>query len=230
MRCLIAEDDRLAAKTLTRVLVKEAFEVDVADNGDDAVRLACEHAYDLILLDWALPGQNGLLLCRSLRRLRPAAAIMMVTGRTDMGDKVDALGAGADDFITKPYEVRELVARVLAVVRRTSRRDAPLLKAGPLAIDDRAGRAEIRGVKADLTPTEFRLLRYLVQRAGETVSREEIFHHVWGKGLDPGTNRVPVLVHQLREKLGDSKRFIRSVRGEGYRVDAETTEEDAEEP
>jgi DNA-binding response OmpR family regulator len=228
MRCLIAEDDPLAARTLTRVVARAAFEVDVAADGDEALRLAAEHAYDLILLDWALPGPNGLTLCRALRRLTPASAIVMVTGRDDMGDKVSALDAGADDFITKPYEVRELVARMLAVVRRTSQRSTSHLKAGPLAIDQNEGRVEIRGVKADLTPSEFRLLRYLIQRAGETVSREDIFNHVWGEE-DPGTNRVPVLVHQLRVKLGPSKRFIRSVRGQGYRLDSEPADGEAEE-
>jgi DNA-binding response OmpR family regulator len=230
MRCLIAEDEPLAARTLTRVVARAAFEVDVARDGDAALRLAGEHAYHLILLDWSLPGPNGLALCRALRRLTPKSAIVMVTGRDDMGDKVSALDAGADDFITKPYEVRELVARMLAVVRRTCQPETPLRKAGPLQIDHHEGRVEVRGVKADLTPSEFRLLRYLIQRTGETVSREDILNHVWGEELDPRTSRVPVLVHQLREKLGPSKRFIRSVRGQGYRLDAEPAEGEAEEP
>ncbi len=217
MKVLLLEDDPKVARFVSRVLTEEGYAVDLCARGADAISQADSGVYDIIVLDWMVPDVDGLAVCRELRRKGCTTPILMLTARGETRERVLGLDAGADDFVVKPFEVEELVARVRALVRRGGGALASL-RCGPLVLDRAARRATIDGAALALTAREFALLLRLARRAGEVVTRTDLLGHVWETNFDPGSNLVEVHVSRVREKLGAHARMIETVRGLGYRL------------
>ncbi|MGA3120356.1 MAG: response regulator transcription factor [Polyangiaceae bacterium] len=216
MKVLILEDDRRQASFLARVLSEEGFAVDGCSSGADAIAQAGGVAYDLILLDWMLPDTDGLSVCREIRRAGGTAPILMLTARSETRERVLGLEAGADDYMGKPFEVDELVARVRALLRRTSGFAA--MRYGDLELDRVTRQAKMAGVTLTLTHREYALLVHLLHRAERIVTRSDLLSHVWALRFDPGSNLLDVHISRLRDKLGDRAWMIETVRGVGYRL------------
>jgi len=225
-RILLVEDDRALAELLVYNLEREDFEVEATGDGEDAMLLAQEKAPDLVLLDWMIEGISGLEVCRRLRRL-PATAnvpIIMLTARGEEADRIRGLETGADDYITKPFSPRELVARVQAVLRRVR----PALAEASLAYADiemDIVRHKVRrgGASIALGPTEYRLLRHFLEHPGRVFSRERLLDSVWGHDSDIEPRTVDVHIRRLRKALNDGGKgdIIRTVRSAGYALDRE---------
>jgi len=221
-RILIVDDEQDILQLVTYNLKKEGYLVEEARTGDEALRLVRERPYQLILLDLMLPGLSGMEVCRILKKDPETAQvpIIMLTARTEEMDKVMGLETGADDYITKPFSVRELVARVKSVIRRaegviTGRK---VLQAGGLEIDLERHRVKVGDKTVDLSPTEFRLLRFLLERKGRVFSRDQILDAVWKGEAFVESRTVDVHIRRLRAELeqagaGD---YIQTVRGVGY--------------
>ena len=216
MKVLILEDDRKLAGFLARVLSEEGLAVDLCGRGVDAVAQAEGGLYDLIVLDWMVPDTDGLTVCRELRRAGATAPVMMLTARGETRERVLGLEAGADDYMVKPFEVDEFVARVRALLRRAS--GVVALRCGDLEIDTTARQAKLAGVVLTLTNREYALLLHLLHRADRIVKRSDLLAHVWGTRFDPGSNLVEVHVSRLRDKLGERAWMVETVRGVGYRL------------
>jgi DNA-binding response OmpR family regulator len=216
MKLLVVEDDQKLAKFLVRVLCEEGYVVDWARTGTEAEQQTQAITYDLVLLDWMLPGADGLSVCRTIRQRGSDVPILMLTARNETRERVLGLESGADDYVSKPFEVEELVARVRALLRRahaTSR-----LRAGPVEIDPMARRAFLEGVPMVLTARELMLLTHLVRNADRAIGRTELLSQVWETAFDLGSNVVEVHVSRLREKLGRHAAMITTVRGVGYQL------------
>jgi DNA-binding response OmpR family regulator len=216
VKVLVVEDDRKLARFLQRVLTEEGFTADVCATGSDALAQARSGIYGLVLLDWMIPDNDGLEVCRQLRRSGCNVPIIILTARGDLSERVLGLEAGADDYIIKPFEVDELVARVKALLRRAS--GTPRLKFGELEIDREGRRVMIEDESVDLTAREYNLLLHLALRAGQVVKRTELLTHVWSTQFDPESNVVEVHISRLRDKLGKEAGMIETVRGRGYRL------------
>ncbi len=223
MRALIAEDEARMAALLKRGLQEEGYAVDVTDTAEDAIWMASETAYDVILLDVMLPDGNGFDICRHLRAAHCWAPVLMLTARDAIDDRVSGLDAGADDYLTKPFAFDELLARIRALLRRGAAARPPLLQAGPLSLDPATRAVMIADVAIDLTALEFTLLEYLMRHPDEVLSRTHIREHVWDFAFDGDSNVVDVYIRYLREKI--DRRFdvtlIETVRGAGYRIRAD---------
>jgi len=217
MKVLIVEDDRKLLSFLSRAFTEEGYAVDLCRTGAEALTQARAIHYDLVVLDWMLPEQDGLSVCRELRRMGNVAPVLMLTARSEIGEKVTALDAGADDYVTKPFHLDELMARARALVRRGSGAGEGMLRAGPLVIDTKERKAQLEGVRLELTAREFALLILLVRNAGRVVTRTEILSSVWDMRSDPGSNVIDVHIRNIREKLGKSSGLLETVRGQGYR-------------
>ncbi len=217
MRILIAEDERKIAEFIRRGLKEEGYAADTAASGTDALRLAEENPYDLLLLDVMLPGLDGVEVCRRLRAGGYAAPILMLTARDRVEDKVKGLDSGANDYLTKPFAFEELLARVRALLRPAPSA-AALLKAGDIEVDLLSHKASAAGAALDLSAKEFALLEYLARNKGRIVTRTMISEHVWDINFDTGSNVIDVYINHLRKKLEKSgaKAAIRTVRGKGY--------------
>lgn len=220
MRLLVVEDERRVANFISRALRENSYAVDVAETGEKGLEMALEISYDAILLDVRLPGMSGLEVCRALRGAGIDAPVLMLTARGLVEQRVEGLDAGADDYLTKPFALAELLARVRALSRRRLTGGGALLKFGDIELDRRR-RAVTRGGKpVALTTKEYALLEFLLMRAPETVTRSEIIEHVWDSHFDSESNLVEVYVNRLRRKIaGDSARkAILTVHGVGYRL------------
>jgi DNA-binding response OmpR family regulator len=218
MRILLVEDERRVASFVCRALRENAYAVDLAETGEKALELARQTPYDSILLDLRLPGLSGIEVCRELRCARIDAPILMLTARTLVEQRVEGLDAGADDYLTKPFAVAELLARVRALIRRRLNDGGRVLRHADIEIDRHQRRVTRAGRSIALTAKEFALLEFLLSRAPETVPRTEIIEHVWDMHFDPETNLVEVYINRLRQKMspnGDSK-VIHTVHGVGY--------------
>ena len=216
---LVVEDRPEVAEVLRRTLVGQGYEVRIASDGDAGLALALAIEPDLVLLDVMLPKQNGFAVARELRRRAFRAPVLMLTARDAVHDRVSGLEAGADDYLPKPFDHDELLARVRALLRRASRTsDGVVLKVGPVTLDRLAREVWRDGERIALTQREFALLEYLMRSAGTPVSREMICEHVWKTGFDPSTNIVDVYVTYLRRKLDaeGAPSLIQTVRGVGY--------------
>jgi DNA-binding response OmpR family regulator len=216
VKVLILEDDQKLARFLARVLSEEGFAVDVCARGVDAIAQAERGLYSLIVLDWMVPDTDGLTVCREIRRAGGTAPIFMLTARGETSERVLGLKAGADDYMVKPFEVDEFVARVHALRRRTSGFMA--LRYGDLELDPSARQAKLAGVGLTLTNREYAVLLHLLHRADRIVKRSDLLADVWGMRFDPGSNLVEVHISRLRERLGDRAWMIETVRGAGYRL------------
>ena len=216
MKMLIVEDDEKVARFIARVLGEKGFVTDRCVNGTDAVRQATAVGYDVILLDWMLPDLDGLAVCRELRRSGTVTPILMLTARGEVRERVLGLEAGADDYIVKPFEIDELLARIQAVLRRTH--GFGRMQIGPLEIDRLQRRVTLGGRALELTAREYALLLFLAHRADRVVARSELLSQVWSTQFDPGSNLVEVHISRLRDKLGEHAGMIDTVRGKGYRL------------
>jgi DNA-binding response OmpR family regulator len=220
-RLLIVEDDEGIRVPLARALEREGYEVDGVGDGEEALRLAAGTDHDLVLVDVGLPGLDGLEVCRRLRAQAPALPILFLTAQDGELDIVDGLDAGADDYITKPFRVSELLARVRAHLRRTTA-DPVELQAGDVRVDRGARRAWLGDAELDLSPKEFDLLALLVGEAGRVVTRERIMSEVWDENWFGSTKTLDMHVSWLRRKLGDDAsdpRHLMTVRGVGLRFE-----------
>lgn len=216
MKVLVVEDDAKLSRFLVRVLVEEGFAADVCETGEDALAQAPSGIYDLIVLDWMLPDVDGLSVCRKLRQDGVGTPILMLTARGEVRERVMGLETGADDYMVKPFEVEELVARIRALVRRAAGFTKSMV--GPLEIDRVSHHVRVGNAPLDLTTREYALLIHLVHQAGKVVTRTELLSRVWGTSFDPGSNLVEVHVSRLRDKLGEYAWMIETVRGAGYRL------------
>ncbi len=221
-RVLVVEDDPDMAVGLRDNLEFEGFEVSVARNGEAAVSLATEQRPDLILLDIMLPGRDGLDVCRILRRRGLAMPVIMLTARGQESDKIIGLETGADDYVTKPFSVRELMARVRAQLRRTAQQagDTDLYRFGDVELDFRKHLATKAGRRMAMTPREFEMMKYFIRRRGETVTREELLDRVWGLTNYPFSRTVDNHIAKLRQKIERSPadpEFLITVHKVGYK-------------
>jgi DNA-binding response OmpR family regulator len=218
MRILLVEDEAAVAKLVAKGLREHAHAVDVAHDGERALEEAGTNDYDLVILDVLLPGRSGLEVCRELRGQGVSTPILMLTARDAVDQRVEGLDAGADDYLTKPFQFEELLARVRALGRRGPALHSTVLQSGGLSIDTRTRRVTRDGRGIELTSKEYALLEFLARRAGEVLSRAEIGEHVWDSSFDPFSNSIEVYVQRLRRKVDDGHalKLIHTRRGAGY--------------
>ena len=220
MRILVVEDDAPVASFLRKGLEAEHYAVDVAPDGDEACWMASENDYDLVILDLNLPKKDGIAVLRAIRPKKPSLPVLVLTARSRIEDRVQALDSGADDCLIKPFSYTELSARVRALMRRRPLTADTLLKIADLELD-RVERAVKRaGKRIELTSKEFGLLEYLLRNAGHRITRSMIIEHVWNLSFDTGTNVVDVYINYLRKKIDDgfTPKLIHTVRGVGYEL------------
>jgi two-component system copper resistance phosphate regulon response regulator CusR len=221
MQILVIEDEARILAFVARALRAEGFTVGVADDGEAGLALALAHPYDLVVLDLLLPGMDGLDLLRELRRRKPMLPVLILSARSEVDTKLRGFELGADDYLAKPFSLDELLARVRARLRSRQHAsgDAYILHAGRLLLDVAKREARLGSRVSELTDGEFRLLRVMLERAGDVVSREQLLADVWGYDFDPRSNVVDVSIRRLRRKLGPDAP-IETVRNVGYRLAA----------
>jgi len=224
MRILLVDDEVELTDPLQRVLCREGYEVDVAGNGVEGTELAEQHAYDLFILDWMMPQRSGLEMCRELRQAGKTTPVLFLTAKDTIDDRVFGLDVGADDYLVKPFELRELLARVRALLRRSptfeSAPNRDRLKVADLELDRDNQLAYRRNRPIELSEKETQLLAYLMQNPGRVLTHAQIHQHLWGEGEQPSSNVLAALVRLLRRKIesGDETPRIYTVYGKGYRL------------
>jgi len=222
MHLLLVEDDTRLRRVLTRLLEEDRHVVDEAEDGETAIELASANGgFDAVILDIGLPDISGLEVARRLRNGKVEVAILMLTARDTVGDRVRGLDAGADDYLVKPFAYEELSARLRALARRTSngpRRPAPILSVGPISLDEVRRRVTVDGALVDLSPREFSLLECFLRHPGQVLTRDQLLDQAWPFGVAVTPNAVEAYVHYLRTKLGPAGSRVETVRGVGYRL------------
>ncbi len=224
MRVLIVEDSPRIAGFLQKGLREEGYAVVTEVDGDRGFERAASEEFDAAVVDVMLPGRTGIELVRDLRSIGNALPVLLLTARERVDDKVEGLDAGADDYLTKPFDFTELTARLRALLRRSVGASSPVLSAGPVELDPATREVRRDGEPVQLTPKEFALLEYLLRHQGRPLSRANLMEHVWGIRFDPGTNVVDVFINALRNKLDPERELIQTVRGVGYRIQAPAKE------
>jgi DNA-binding response OmpR family regulator len=220
MHILIAEDDAPLASFVKRGLEAEHYAVDTTADGEQARAMASEFDFDLVILDLGLPRLDGVSILRSVRTRKPSMPILVLTGRTRVEERVQCLGLGADDFLSKPFSFSELSARIRALLRRSRLPTESTLTVEDLKLDRVERRVERGGRRVELTSKEFALLEYMMRNAGRRVTRAMIIEHVWNLSFDTCTNVVDVYINYLRRKIDDDSalRLIHTIRGVGYEL------------
>jgi two-component system, OmpR family, copper resistance phosphate regulon response regulator CusR len=218
LRILLVEDEPSAAKILAKGLREQTYAVDIAADGEAALEQAYLNDYDLVILDVMLPGKDGFEVCRQLRADGSAVPILMLTARDEVENRIEGLDTGADDYLTKPFDFHELLARVRALLRRGPALHSEIINIADLTIDTRARQVWRAEIPVELTAKEYALLEYLARRANEVVSRADIAEHVWDENFDPFSNLIEVYIQRLRRKVDEDSavKLIRTRRGEGY--------------
>lgn len=218
MRILLVEDDPGVRRFVVKGLREQAYAVDTANTGEDALYQAEINTYDLIILDVMIPAPDGFEVCRRMRKSGGRMPILMLTARDAVEDRVSGLDRGADDYLTKPFEFRELLARLRALLRRSRELHPPRLTIGDLVLDTATQSAVRAGHSVSLTHKEYALLEYLVRNAGRVVNRAEIAEHVWDETFDPFSNLIEVYINRLRRKIDPdgSAELLQTRRGAGY--------------
>jgi DNA-binding response OmpR family regulator len=221
MRILVAEDDPGLRGVLVLGLEDAGYQVDAVERGDDAIDQLKFYEYDVAVIDWRMPGAEGVEVIRWARRHERPTALLMLTARDTPPDRVSGLDAGADDYLVKPFDFGELLARIRALQRRPRGVDAPVITRGLLALDPARREVASAGRSLSLTPTEYNILEVLMRRSPAVVDRKSIAEHAWRDETDPlGTNAIDVQLSRLRAKLSTSQVRIVTVRGTGYRLEA----------
>lgn len=223
MKVLVVEDDRTVGRFLQRGLEEHRCVVDLVADGPQALERGGQDTYDVIVLDLRLPGMPGMEVLRTLRDRGVETPVLVLTAQDALESKVQALRIGADDYVTKPFALEELLARVEALSRRPKGIAAPLVKVADLTIDTAEHRVERGGRTIELTPKEYTVLEYLARNSGRVMSRTLITEYAWDYHFDPGTNIVDVVITRLRKKVdhGFKTKLIHTIRGVGYMVKAE---------
>ena len=218
VRVLLVEDEPRVAGFIARGLREHTYAVDVARDGVEGLYCATSLAYDLVILDVMLPGKDGYAVCRELRTARCRAPILMLTARDTVDDRVAGLDCGADDYLTKPFDFKELLARLRALLRRSANFRPDRVRVAGLELDTASHAVTVGGRQLSLTAKEYALLEFLVLNENRVVGREEIAQHVWDENFDPFSNTIDVHIKRLRAKLGPGtgSRLIHTRRGEGY--------------
>jgi len=218
MKVLVVEDEKRILQFVTRGLEEAGFSVDTCETGDDGLERATSQSYDAVVLDIMLPGRDGLSVLRQIREKKNAVPVILLTARTALGERIEGLNLGADDYLTKPFYVEELIARLHALGRRATGQSLTVLQAGELVVNLVTREVANEGNAVRLTAREFALIEYLMRSPGRVYSRTQILEHVWGYDFDPNTNLVDVHIQRLRKKLGAAgDSLIETVRGVGYR-------------
>ncbi len=222
MKILVVEDDRTVGSYVQRGLEEHGFQTELVDDGMEALRLASGGRYDLLVLDLRLPGMTGLEVVRTLRDRGQTTPILVLTAQDAVDFKVEALRAGADDYVTKPFSFEELLARVEAIGRRPHQLSDRIVTVADLALNTATREVTRGGEQLELTPKEYTVLEYLVRHAGRVMSRTLITEYAWDYHFDPGTNIVDVVINRLRKKVdaGRKTKLLHTVRGVGYVVKA----------
>jgi DNA-binding response OmpR family regulator len=218
MRLLIVEDEQALVKPVKKFLEKRGFAVDTVDNGKDAIQYAKETEYDCILLDLNLPEIDGITVANILRKDDISTPIIMVTARSQIYNKLEGFDNGADDYITKPFDLNELVARVNAVIKRASRNSEEILTFGEYEIYVESNKVinTKKGKEIGLSNKEMGILEYLLRNKNTIISSEEILEHVWDREIDMFTDTVKTHIKTLRQKIDPKKQYLKTVRGKGY--------------
>ena len=221
MRLLLVEDDQDLNRQLAAALEKAGYAVDRAYDGEEGAFLGETEPYDAVILDLGLPAKDGLSVLKEWRASGRVMPVIALTARDRWNDKVQAFDAGADDYVTKPFHMEEVLARVRAVVRRAAGHATSTIQCGPVTVDTSAGRVSVGGQTIKLTAHEYRLLAYLMLHKGRIVSRAELTEHIYDQDFDRDSNTIEVFVGRLRKKLGVD--IIQTLRGLGYRLEAPQT-------
>ena len=218
MRILLVEDEPRMANVIAKGLRENSYAVDVAEDGDAALYQASINDYDLIILDVLLPKRDGFQVCRELRTQGDSTPVLMLTARATIDDRVTGFDAGADDYLTKPFSFRELLARVRALLRRDAHLHPDVYQLEDLIIDSGSHRVSRAAREIELTAKEYALLEFLARHAGQLVSRTEIAAHVWDDSFDPFSTTIEVYMNRLRKKIDDEQsiKLLHTRRGEGY--------------
>ncbi len=222
MRLLVAEDEKKIASFVRKGLADAGFNVTVSHRGDEALELATNERFDALVLDIMLPGRDGLSVLRQLREARNTVPVILLTARDGLAERIEGLNLGADDYLTKPFSVDELIARLRAVWRRLSGEGLSMLKYEDLILNLTTREVRRAGKKIELTVREFALLEYLMRSPGRVHTRTQLCEHVWDYHFDPGTNLVDVGIQRLRRKIDDGHpvSLVQTVRGVGYTLKA----------
>lgn len=216
MKALIVEDETSLARQLVAALTHAGYAVDSAADGEGADFLARTEIYDLIVLDLGLPKIDGLTLLRRWRDAGLVTPVLVLTARGSWHEKVQGIDCGADDYVSKPFRMEEVLARLRALLRRSTGYSTPELCAGRVALDPRQARVTLDGLPVKLTSHEFRVLSYLMHNRGRVVPQTELIDHIYAQGFDRDSNTIEVFIARLRRKLGSS--LVETVRGLGYRI------------
>lgn len=220
MKVLIIEDEKKIASLIRKGLEAQGFVVDVCLQGDDGYALATSRPYDALILDIMLPGRDGLSILRNIRERKIPLPVILLTARAELNERLEGLNLGADDYLTKPFFVEELIARLHAVTRRATGAQQSILEVGDLAMNLITREVTRGGVPIELAPREFNLLEHLMRSPGRVLTRVQICEQVWDYHFDPGTNLVEVYIQRLRKKVdaGAAVKLIETIRGVGYRI------------
>jgi two-component system OmpR family response regulator len=218
MRILIAEDEPALATQIKNVLMSDGLAVDVAPDGGEALFLAKTEPYDMMILDIGLPVKDGITVLKNMRAGGVETPVLILTARNDWTDRVDGLDAGADDYVTKPFHMAELSARVRAMIRRNAGKANPVFEKNDVSFDSRTNQVMLRSIPINLTAQEVAVLSYLFHNSGRLVSRTELSQHIYQYDGDRDSNTIAVFVNRLRKKLGGD--LIETVRGRGYVIKA----------
>ncbi len=217
MRVLVVEDEPKLSGQLRATLESAGYAVDVAHDGEEGQYLGSTEPYDAVLLDLGLPEVDGLTVLDRWRKDGIKTPVLVLTARDSWSDKVTGLNAGADDYLAKPFQMEELLARLRALIRRAAGNASPELQAGPVRLDTRSGRVTRDGEPIKLTAQEYKLLNYLMQHKGKVVSRTELIEHIYDQDFDRDSNTIEVFITRIRKKLGVD--IITTIRGLGYSLD-----------
>jgi heavy metal response regulator len=218
MRLLVVEDEKKTASFVRKALQAEGFAVDVCHNGEDALAAATTTPFDAVVLDIMLPGRDGLGVLKQLRARKNSTPVLLLSARGEVNERVEGLNAGADDYLPKPFELSELVARVRALTRRGGENKSTILRVADLTLDTTTHQAQRGDKTIELTAREYRLLEFLMRSTGRLCGRMIILEKVWDYNFDPGTNLVDVYIRRLREKIDTEfeTKLLQTVRGCGY--------------
>jgi two-component system, OmpR family, response regulator len=220
VKVLVVEDDKKIASLIRKGLQAQGFVVDVCLSGDEGYALATSRPYDALILDIMLPGRDGLSILRNLRERKIPMPVVLLTARSELNERLEGLNLGADDYLTKPFFIEELIARLHAVTRRAAGATQSILSVADLSMNLLTREVKRAGVNIALTPREFSLLEHLLRSPGRVLTRVEICERVWDYNFDPGTNLVEVYIQRLRKKVDGNAtiKLIETIREVGYRI------------